>query len=190
VATMIGSFLTRGLLMVFGYAYPAYECFKTVEQNKPEIQQLQFWCQYWILVAALTIFERVGDTLVSWLPMYSEAKLAFFIYLWFPKTKGTTYVYDSFFKPYVSKHENEIDRSLTEVKTRAGDMAMIYLHKAINHGHTRFFEILQYIAEQSSPKRQSKEGKEIIPPELGDPTLKMTQNKDTVPETESSTKKD
>nr|VDD02180.1 unnamed protein product [Brassica rapa] len=206
---MIGSFLTRGLLMVFGYAYPAYECFKTVEQNKPEILQLQFWCQYWyidriiiclevyviivscrILVAALTIFERVGDTLVSWLPMYSEAKLAFFIYLWFPKTKGTTYVYDSFFKPYVSKHENEIDRSLTEVKTRAGDMAMIYLQKAINHGHTRFFEILQYIAEQSSPKRQSKEGKEIIPPELGDTTLKMTQNKDTVPETESSTKKD
>lgn len=33
---------------------------------------------------------------------------------------------------------------------------MIYLHKAINHGHTRFFEILQYIAEQSSAKRQSK----------------------------------
>ncbi|KAJ0255879.1 putative HVA22-like protein g [Hirschfeldia incana] len=157
--------------------------------NKPEILQLQFWCQYWILVAALTVFERVGDTFVSWLPMYSEAKLAFFIYLWFPKTKGTTYVYDSFFKPYVSKHENEIDRSLTEVKTRAGDMAMIYLHKAINHGHTRFFEILQYIAEQSSPKRQSKEEKETTTAELGDPTLKMTQNKDTVPEIESSTKK-
>jgi len=81
--------------MVFGYAYPAYECFKTVELNKPEIQQLQFWCQYWymhtfyslsitflgsyinlasfhskhlcrIIVAALTIFERIGDALVSW----------------------------------------------------------------------------------------------------------------------------
>lgn len=35
--------------MVFGYAYPAYECFKTVEKNKPEIEQLRFWCQYWYL---------------------------------------------------------------------------------------------------------------------------------------------
>ena len=33
--------------MVFGYAYPAYECFKAVEKNKPEIEQLLFWCQYW-----------------------------------------------------------------------------------------------------------------------------------------------
>ncbi|CDY70275.1 BnaCnng67550D [Brassica napus] len=75
---MIGSFLTRPLIMVFGYAYPAYG----------------------ILVAALTILERVGDALVSWLPLYSEAKLAFFVYLWFLKTKGTTYVYNAFFKPY------------------------------------------------------------------------------------------
>ena len=33
--------------LVLGYAYPAYECFKTVELNKPEIEQLRFWCQYW-----------------------------------------------------------------------------------------------------------------------------------------------
>lgn len=33
--------------LAFGYAYPAYECYKTVELNKPEIEQLIFWCQYW-----------------------------------------------------------------------------------------------------------------------------------------------
>jgi receptor expression-enhancing protein 1/2/3/4 len=33
--------------LAFGYAYPAYECYKTVELNKPEIEQLMFWCQYW-----------------------------------------------------------------------------------------------------------------------------------------------
>ncbi|GKB05409.1 putative HVA22-like protein g [Tanacetum coccineum] len=47
---MIGSFLTRGLEMVFGYAYPAYECFKSVEKNKPDIEQLRFFSvSYWIL---------------------------------------------------------------------------------------------------------------------------------------------
>ncbi|CAK9148276.1 unnamed protein product [Ilex paraguariensis] len=149
---MIGSFLSRGLAIVFGYAYPAYECFKTVEMNKPDIEQLRFWCQYWILVAALTVCERIGDTFVSWVPMYSEAKLAFFIYLWYPKTKGTTYVYDSFFRPYVAKHETEIDRSLFELRTRAGDIAILYWQKAASYGQTRVFDILQYIASQSTPR--------------------------------------
>lgn len=160
---MIGSFLTRGLVMVFGYAYPAYECYKAVEKNKPEIQQLRFWCQYWILVAALTVFERVGDTFASWVPLYSEAKLAFFIYLWFPKTRGTTYVYDSFFRPYVAKHENEIDRNLVELRTRAGDMAVIYCRKAVCYGQTRVTDILQFVALQSTPKPKPKEKKQTPP---------------------------
>lgn len=138
--------------MVFGYAYPAYECYKTVELNKPEIEQLRFWCQYWILVAVLTVCERIGDTFISWVPMYSEAKLAFYIYLWYPKTKGTSYVYDSFFKPYVAKHENEIDRSLLELRTRAGDMVFVYWQRAASYGQTRVFEILQYIAAQSTTR--------------------------------------
>ncbi|KAJ0968715.1 hypothetical protein J5N97_021592 [Dioscorea zingiberensis] len=145
----MGSFLTRALVMALGYAYPAYECYKTVELNKPEIEQLRFWCQYWILVAVLSVFERVGDAFVSWLPMYSEAKLAFFIYLWYPKTKGTTYVYDTFFRPYVAKHETEIDRNLLELRTRAGDIVVLYWQKAASYGQTRFFEILQYVAAQS-----------------------------------------
>ncbi|XP_057721525.1 HVA22-like protein i isoform X1 [Arachis stenosperma] len=148
---MIGSFLTRGLVMVFGYAYPAYECYKEVEKNKPEIEQLRFWCQYWILVAVLTVFERIGDTFISWVPMYSEAKLAFFIFLWYPKTRGTTYVYDSFFRPYVAKHETEIDRNLLEMRTRAGDMAVLYWQRAASYGQTRIFDILQFVAAQSTP---------------------------------------
>ncbi|XP_050363971.1 putative HVA22-like protein g [Argentina anserina] len=149
---MIGSFLTRGLVMILGYAYPAYECYKTVEKNKPEIEQLRFWCQYWILVAVMTVCERVGDAFVSWVPMYSEAKLLFIIYLWFPKTKGTTYVYDSFFRPYLAKHENDIDRNLLELRTRAGDVAILYWQRAASYGQTRVFDVLQYVAAQSTPR--------------------------------------
>ncbi|KAK6131292.1 hypothetical protein DH2020_034963 [Rehmannia glutinosa] len=150
---MIGSLITRILVLIFGYVYPAYECYKTVEMNKPDIDQLRFWCQYWILVAGLTVCERIGDTFIGWVPMYGEAKLAFFIYLWFPKTKGTTYVYDSFFRPYVAKHEPEIDRNLLELRLRAGDMAVSYWQRAASYGQTRIFDILQYIASQSTPPR-------------------------------------
>ncbi|XP_042988902.1 putative HVA22-like protein g isoform X2 [Carya illinoinensis] len=140
--------------MIFGYAYPAYECYKTVEKNKPEIEQLLFWCQYWILVAVLTVCERIGDAFISWVPMYSEAKLAFFIYLWYPKTKGTSYVYDSFFRPYVAKHETEIDRNLLELRTRAGDIAILYWQRAASYGQTRMYDVLQYVAAQSTPQRR------------------------------------
>ncbi|XP_074273448.1 putative HVA22-like protein g [Silene latifolia] len=160
---MIGSFLTRGLVMILGYAYPAYECYKTLERNKPEIEQLRFWCQYWILIAVMTVFERIGDTFVSWVPMYSEAKLAFIIYLWYPKTKGTTFVYDSFFQPYVSKHETEIDRNLLELRSRAGDTASMYCQRAVSFGQTRIFEILQYVATQSTPRPQPTQAEQHAP---------------------------
>lgn len=66
--------------------------------------------------------------------------------------QGTTYVYDSFFKPYVAKHEKEIDRNLLELRTQAGDMAALYWQRAANYGQTRIFEVLQYIAAQSTPR--------------------------------------
>ena len=76
------------------------------------------------------------------------------LYPFFPQ--GTTYVYDSFFRPYVAKHENEIDRNLVELRTRAGDMAVIYCRKAVCYGQTRVTDILQFVALQSTPKPQPK----------------------------------
>ncbi|KQK22553.1 putative HVA22-like protein g [Brachypodium distachyon] len=152
---MMGGFLSRILLLVFGYAYPAYECYKTVELNKPEIEQLIFWCQYWILVALMTVMERFGDLTISWLPFYSEAKLMFFIYLWYPRTKGTTYIYGTFFKPYISQHENEIDRNLLELRARASDVVVVYFQKAAAVGQNTFFDVLKYVASQS-PSQRSK----------------------------------
>ncbi|GAV60294.1 TB2_DP1_HVA22 domain-containing protein, partial [Cephalotus follicularis] len=136
--------------LVFGYAYPAYKCFKEVEKNKQEIDQQLFWCKYWILVAMLTICERVGDAFISWLPMYSEAKLAFYIYLWYPKSKGTIYIYNTILKPIVAKHETEIDGHILELKTRAGEIAVIYWQKALSHGQKRFIEVLQYFSSHTT----------------------------------------
>lgn len=153
---MMGGFVSRILLLVFGYAYPAYECYKTVELNKPEIEQLIFWCQYWILVALMTVMERFGDLTISWLPFYSEAKLLFFIYLWYPRTKGTTYIYGTFFKPYISQHENEIDRNLLELRARASDVVVVYVQKVAAVGQNTFFDVLKYVASQS-PSQKSKQ---------------------------------
>ncbi|KAL2503085.1 putative HVA22-like protein g [Forsythia ovata] len=147
---MIGEFVTRGLVLVLGYAYPAFQCFKTVEKNRVEIQELRFWCQYWIIVAVVTVLERIGDIFVSWLPMYGEMKLALFIYLWYPKTQGTGYVYDALLRPYVSKHETGIDRSLIEFRERAWNLAIYYWQNCTELGSTKILQFLEFVSTQSA----------------------------------------
>lgn len=146
---MLGDFITRCLVLLFGYAYPAFECFKSVEKNKVQIEELRFWCQYWIIIAILTVCERIADIFISWLPMYGEVKLAFFIYLWYPKTKGTGYIYETLLRPLVAKHETEIDRKLLELKARAWDFAIYYWQNCTQLGQTTFFQVLEYLAAQS-----------------------------------------
>lgn len=147
---MLGDFITRCLVMVLGYAYPALECYKTMEKNRVEIEELRFWCQYWIIVAMLTILERIGDIFISWVPMYGELKLALFIYLWYPKTKGSGYVYDAVLRPFVSKREPDIDRKMQEWRLRAWDLAIFYYQNCTELGQSAFFQVVEYLAGQSA----------------------------------------
>lgn len=147
---MLGDFLTRIFVLLFGYAYPAFECFKSMERNKVQIEELRFWCQYWIIIAMLTVLERIGDIFISWLPMYGEAKLAFFIYLWYPKTRGTGYIYENLLRPIVSKHETDIDRKILELRARAWDLALYYWQNCTKLGTSTFFQVLEHLASQSA----------------------------------------
>ncbi|XP_008448000.2 putative HVA22-like protein g [Cucumis melo] len=132
--------------MAFGYVYPAYECFKTVERRPLEIFQLLFWCHYWIIVALLTVFERVGDPLISWLPLYNIAKLALFIYLWHPKTKGAACMFDVVLKPFISKHEAKIDRCLVELRLKTADIAALFWHKITSCSQTTLLDFLRNVS--------------------------------------------
>ncbi|OWM82568.1 hypothetical protein CDL15_Pgr002143 [Punica granatum] len=172
---MLGDFITRCLLyaaddlcvsllsnslpamgrMVFGYAYPAFQCFKTVEKNRVEIEELRFWCQYWIIVAMVTVLERIMDILISWLPMYSELKLAFILYLWHPKTMGTVYIYENLLRPFVAQHENDIDRKLKEWRARAWDLAIFCWQNCAVLGQTAFVQLLQSLASRSGKFSES-----------------------------------
>lgn len=168
---MWADLITKALMMVLGYAYPAFVCFKTVENNRVKIEELRFWCQYWIIVALMTVFERIGDIFVSWVPMYAEMKLALFLYLWYPKTKGTGYIYETLLRPFVIKHETDIDKNLQELRLRTWDLAIYYYHNCTELGQTKFFEVIDYLASQSkkidkasSEKGMIKSSKESPPP--------------------------
>ncbi|XAR64777.1 hypothetical protein NMG60_11008607, partial [Bertholletia excelsa] len=185
---MLGGFITRGLVLIIGYAYPAFECFKIVEKNKVEIEELRFWCQYWIIVAMLTAFERIGDILVSWLPLYGEMKLVLLIYLWHPSTKGTSYVYGTLLKPHISRHEPDIDRKIQELKARAWDMTVHYWQNTAKAGQSTIFQMIQYLAAYQSgvtmglhkplQKQEKYENAEAPPPTpTGSPSFRRLSSK-------------
>ncbi|XP_039045106.1 HVA22-like protein i [Hibiscus syriacus] len=64
------------------------------------------------------------------------------------RSQGTTYVYNSFLRPYVAKHETEIDRNLFEFKVKAREVWFFYWDKAVNYGDARFHHILQCVSPQ------------------------------------------
>ncbi|KAJ0922758.1 hypothetical protein HanPSC8_Chr05g0207541 [Helianthus annuus] len=151
---MLGYLLNRLLVLLLAYAYPAYECFKSIEKNKPDIEQMRFWCQYWIIIAAMTVWDPFGDAFIGWFPMYSEVKLVICVYLWYPKTQGTKYIYNSFLKPFLLKHEPEIDRTLSQLKTRAGDSASLYFQRVVAYVQIRVVEVVQLVMAQSMQRPQ------------------------------------
>ncbi|KAF8700995.1 hypothetical protein HU200_033887 [Digitaria exilis] len=141
--TPISYFLNLECRLALGYAYPAYECYKTLERNAPEMEQLRFWCRYWILLAFLTTFERLADCTVSWLPMYGEAKLAL----------GAGRVYDDYLRPFLAAHETDIDRGLLELRAKATDATASHLQAAVALGRACLFEAFRLVSSRLQATR-------------------------------------
>ncbi|KAJ6817295.1 putative HVA22-like protein g [Iris pallida] len=146
---MLNEFVTRVLVLLLGYAYPAFECFKAMEMGRVHVEQLHFWCQYWVIVAILTVFEKFFDIFVSWLPLYSETKLAFFIYLWHPTTQGTTWVYAAFLRPLVRQHEPDIEEKLKHFRAKSADLLLFYIKNFTDQGKNLFLELMHMVVAQT-----------------------------------------
>jgi TB2/DP1, HVA22 family len=82
------NFLCSALL---GNIYPAYASYKAVLSRDPE--QHKQWLCYWVIAALFVVVELVGDVLISWLPLYYEAKLG--LLAWLTLGKGATHLYDN-----------------------------------------------------------------------------------------------
>jgi hypothetical protein len=66
--------------LVLGYAYPAYDCYKTVELNRPEIEQLRFWCQYWYVLVALSFgLDYHSWFICTWSQMHEHGFAGFYL---------------------------------------------------------------------------------------------------------------
>lgn len=63
--------------------------------------------------------------------------------------QGTGYIYETLLRPFVVKHETDIDRKLLELRARAWDLAIYYWQNCTSLGQSAFFQVLDYLAAQS-----------------------------------------
>lgn len=100
------------------------------------------------------------ESLISWMPMYGEFKLAFFAYLWYPKTKGSDVVYDTFLRPIVMQYEPNIEQRLLHLRAKSGQLLSFYVKNCADKGTAFFMDVLRYVvsdkAEGSNLERNKK----------------------------------
>mmetsp|Transcript_12666 Transcript_12666/g.23506 ORF Transcript_12666/g.23506 Transcript_12666/m.23506 type:complete len:204 (-) Transcript_12666:109-720(-) len=116
---LVGNFVAKPIGHFLGYLYPAYESYKAVKRNDPNLHTQ--WLTFWIVSTYMSIVETFGDTLLSWLPFYYELKVALLVWLVAPNFRGATKVYHSILDPYLIHYEKDIDQGVNEVKRRSAE---------------------------------------------------------------------
>lgn len=105
---MLGSLLSRLIVISVGLLYPAYSSFKTI--RSANVKHYVRWMMYWTVFALFTAVEYVADVFISWLPFYYEIKVILVVWLMSSYTKGASIIYRKVLHPLLSKKETAIDQ--------------------------------------------------------------------------------
>ena len=79
--------------------YPAYCSIKALESGSKADDTK--WLTYWVVFGAFNIIDHFAGFILHFIPFYYVLKLAFLVFLFHPKTKGATWVYDSYLRQAV-----------------------------------------------------------------------------------------
>jgi len=106
---------------IIGFAYPAYKTVKAIESNDKDDDTE--WLMYWVVFSAFSCAEFFSDILLSWFPFYFLGKCIFLIWCMAPTSyNGSRIIYSKLIRPFVLRHENQIDGALGKAMGNAKTM--------------------------------------------------------------------
>ena len=79
------------------------------------------------------VVEYAADWLISWIPLYYVAKLAFILWLQMPQTHGAKIIYTTHVLPLLKRHETSIDSALEEGRRKAESNLMELRNRGMAH---------------------------------------------------------
>jgi len=93
----------RSLSTFVGVLYPFYMSLKVLNNqsiNEINKQEHMLWLSYWIWYGIFNTLEIFSDVIFGWMGnMYELMKMALFIYLYHPQTKGALFLYHRILQP-------------------------------------------------------------------------------------------
>jgi hypothetical protein len=82
-----------------------------------------------------TVFEMLGDSLVSWLPLYWEAKIVFVV--WLTLWGGAAQVYNRGLRLLLERYEQAIDTHVSRFQSRAAEKVNEAAQQGLQHVRSR-----------------------------------------------------
>ncbi|EJD03685.1 uncharacterized protein FOMMEDRAFT_167026 [Fomitiporia mediterranea MF3/22] len=105
-------FVSRLISSWFAFALPLFRSFQALQRRPLSETDIERLTKYWIVVGALLAFEYSVEAFISWFPFYWELKLLFLLFISLPQVQGSTYIYDTWLSPYLSRNELYLDRQI------------------------------------------------------------------------------
>ncbi|OON18388.1 TB2/DP1, HVA22 family [Opisthorchis viverrini] len=122
VVYLIFGYGTSFLASFVGFLYPAYRSIKALETEDKEDDKK--WLTYWVVFAAVSVFEAFTDILFYWIPLYSLLKCCMFLFMMIPtEPNGSVLIYQRIIRPYFLKHEKKLDDAVKAASDLAGDFS-------------------------------------------------------------------
>ena len=78
-----------------------------------------------VVYSLFSLVESITDVAISWVPMYYEVKLVFFLWLQLPLTQGATILYKTYVEKWFLTHEEAIDSHVAWI----GELGLDYVQK-------------------------------------------------------------
>lgn len=123
---LVGAALVLGLLVtfaMFGSAiltlsitviYPSIKSIQALETSGT--QDDKEWLTYWIIFGLLSLIDDCFGCILEYIPYFFWLKLAFFLYLLAPQTRGALTLYNGVVRDLLEKNRSKIEGLINDVK--------------------------------------------------------------------------